>query len=83
MRVHSRTHPGRLRTFGNFQIHRDVTLLTCATGGSEKATVTVEYGVHKDLNNSVHAPRLLDLDRPLYLLDHLHLSLCPKVHAYP
>ena len=97
MRVHSRTQlPGYLRTFGKSEIHRDVTLffdftenpkigseLTCATEGSGRAAVTAELGAYQNLNNSVHAPHLLDLDRPLHLLGHLHLSLYPNVHVYP
>ena len=45
--------------------------------------MTVEFGEYKDLNNSVHAPRLLELYRPLHFLNRLHLSLYPNVHVYP
>ena len=41
--------------------------------------MAVEFGEYKDLIYSVHAPRLLELDRPLHFLNRLHLSL----YVYP
>ena len=45
--------------------------------------MTAELGAYQNLNNSVNAPHLLDLDRPLHLLGHVHLSLYRNVHVYP